>query len=168
VSKPTVTETQEDYLEAILILQEESGAARLSSIANHLNLHKSTVATTLQLLRKQGFVIYEPYKLITLTPTGARIARQIYRRHKALRKFLMEVLLLDEGTADETACKMEHGLSSRVIDRFVKFTEFVDECPYSDKVWLNDFGYFCTAGKHEECEHCSRAEHKIRSQDDKS
>ncbi len=157
MSKRSVTEIQEDYLEAILVLQKRVGAARLSAIARHLNLHKSTVSTTLQLLKKQGLVIYEPYQLIALTPVGSKIAKQIYKRHIALRKFLMEVLLLDEKTADETACKMEHGLSAQVIDRFVKFTEFVDECPYSDKVWLNEFGYFCKDKPRGRCEHCKRA-----------
>jgi DtxR family Mn-dependent transcriptional regulator len=154
MAKLGVSDVQEDYLEAILFIQSERSVARLTEIAHRLRLSKSTVSTTLKLLRKRGLVIYEPYRHIELTKAGARIARQVARRHLALRKFLIEVLLLDEKLADETACKMEHGISRQVIERFIKFTEFVQRCPYSVKEWLGGFGFHCREGA---CEHCESA-----------
>jgi DtxR family Mn-dependent transcriptional regulator len=149
-----VTEIQEDYLEAILVLEEENRVARLTDIARHLRLSKSTVSTTLGILKKHGFVVHEPYKPIALTPSGRRIARRILRRHEALRTFLVEVLLLDEKTADETACKMEHGIPRSAVERLVQFTEFVQECPHRDKAWLKGFGFYCVDGQRESCDRC--------------
>lgn len=166
--KTNISSIQEDYLEAILILQNKFGLARLTDISQHLGLCKSTVSTTLQLLKRQKLVLYEPYRKIDLTSKGVRIARQILKRHKALRSFLIKVLLLDEKLADETACKMEHGLSSEALERFVKFTEFVEKCPYSDKSWLNGFGYFCTSGCFEKCDQCQKVSpSKRKNADDK-
>jgi DtxR family Mn-dependent transcriptional regulator len=61
---------------------------------------------------------------------------------------------MDENLADETACKMEHGLSHEALDRIIKFTEFVERCPHSDKGWLKGFGFFCKNGTLEKCNHC--------------
>jgi len=152
-----VTYSQEDYLEAIYFLENEQGAARVTDIAWKLKLSKSAVSTTLHLLRQRGFVNYAPYKLITLTKTGRKAARKVARRHMALKRFLKEILLLDDQLADETACKMEHGISKQVITRISKFIEFVERCPRSGSKWLEGFGFYCQEGDESLCAHCSSA-----------
>jgi DtxR family Mn-dependent transcriptional regulator len=161
MSQADVTAIQEDYLETILVLQSENGTARLTSMARHLGLSKSTVSTTLQILRKHGLVVYEPYKTIALTASGTKIARQVLRRHQALRRFLVDVLLVDEEMADETACKIEHCVPKQVLDRIVAFTEFVEECPHSEKGWLDGFGFYCTTGALKECDHCNKERSRV-------
>ena len=94
-----ISSTLEDYLEVILRLLGEKGAARVRDIAKALSVHKSTVTVALRRLAEKGLVNYRPYELVTLTPQGEELGREILRRHQLIRRFLSEVLLL--GVPDE-------------------------------------------------------------------
>ena len=117
--------TQEDYVETIFRLAEENRVARVKDIAAHLGVHKSSVTGALRSLSEMGLVNYEPYGYITLTAVGEQRARRVLRRHEDLQSFLTEVLGLDDGTAEDAACKMEHTLPDPVVDRFIDFDDYI-------------------------------------------
>jgi Mn-dependent DtxR family transcriptional regulator len=103
-----------------------------------------------------GLVNYEPYGFVTLTAEGEKIASRVLRRHEALRDFMVHVLAIDEAEADKAACHMEHGISSRVVERFVEFADFVKTCPRAGAKWVHGFGYRCeeAAVEPQNCERC--------------
>lgn len=105
-----IHESAEDYLEAILMLQEEKGYARSVDIAARLNVTKPSVSFAMKRLRENGYLLMDEESLITLTEQGAAIARRIYDRHKTLTAFLTQ-LGVDPTTARADACKIEHDLS---------------------------------------------------------
>ena len=115
----------EDYLETILALVHKKGTARARDIAGSLAVHKSTVTAALRSLGAKGLVSYSPYENVTLTPAGRRIAAKVARDHGGIRRFLTEVLLLDERTADENACRMEHGMDREVAVRLDQFAQYM-------------------------------------------
>lgn len=115
----------EDYLETILGLVHAKGAARARDIADALAVHKSTVTAALRSLAAKGLITYSPYENAMLTPTGRRIAAKVARRHGGIRRFLTDVLLLDERTADENACRMEHVMDQQVTDRLDLFVQYI-------------------------------------------
>lgn len=151
-----ISVSAENYLEAIFLIAQEHAVARVKDIAERLKVSRPSVTGMLQSLRDRQLVNYEPYGFVTLTHEGADIAKRVVRRHEALRDFMVDVLSIDAAEADEAACHMEHGISKRVVDRFLEFAEFVQTCPRAGAKWVHGFGYRCkeaelTPG---DCERC--------------
>ncbi len=154
----SLTASQEDYLEAIFHISAEKMAARAKDISVYLDVRASSVTGALRILSKLGLVNYAPYDLITLTDSGRVAAEDIVGRHTALEHFLVHVLGVDTKEADDAACKMEHSVPKSIIERFVKYAEYVEKCPKGGITWESGFGYFCRNGcEDEECSACSLA-----------
>lgn len=117
----TISSTLEDYLETILVLTNEKGAARVRDISECLGVHKSTVTSALKSLCDKGLLNYAPYEIATLTDEGEKIAKGVRRIHKTIYRFLKDTLLLDETTAEENACRLEHVMDRKVVDRLILF-----------------------------------------------
>lgn len=115
----------EDYLEAIYIIVLHQGEARSKQIMEQLDVSGPSVTEAFQQLSEKGLIHYTPYEAITLTSTGKDIAQNLLNRHVALRTFFIEVLGIDYKTADEGACKIEHVASSTIIDRIIKYTDYL-------------------------------------------
>ena len=105
-----ILESSEDYLEAMLMMKERYGYIRSIDIANELNVTKPSVSYATKRLRQNGYITMDDEGLITLTDAGMAIASRIYERHKTLTCFFV-YLGVDEETAREDACKVEHDLS---------------------------------------------------------
>jgi len=150
-----LTASQEDYLEAIYHISAKKMASRAKDISKRLNVRASSVTGALRTLGKLGLINYAPYDLITLTPDGLVVAEEIVRKHRALEEFLVNVLGVDQKEADEAACKMEHSVPKEIVDRFVKYAEYVEKCPKGGITWNSGFGYYCKHGcTEEDCERC--------------
>ncbi len=150
-----LTASQEDYLEAIYHISAEKMAARAKDISRHLGVRASSVTGALRALGKMGLINYAPYDLITLTDEGRLVAEEIVRRHEALENFLVNVLGVEPEEADEAACRMEHSVPKAIVDRLVKYAEYVEKCPKGGITWNSGFGYYCKHGcTEEDCRHC--------------
>ena len=114
-SVQTLSASLEDYLEAIFHIVDEKQAARAKDIAQRLRVRASSVTGALQLLADKGLINYAPYDLITLTPKGKKLARDVILRHEALREFFTKVLAVDPDVAEEAACKMEHAIPPQIV-----------------------------------------------------
>ena len=106
-----INESIEDYLEQILIQQEQNGCARSVDIATSLGVTKASVSHATKLLRENGYIHMADDKCITLTPPGREIAERMYERHRVLARFLIR-LGVSEGTAFADACRIEHDISA--------------------------------------------------------
>lgn len=105
-----IRKAAEDYLEAMLMMKEKHGYIRSIDIANELGVTKPSVTYTTKRLRENGYITMDKDGLITLTDSGMEIASRIYGRHKTLTAFLIRLGVNDQ-TAREDACKIEHDLS---------------------------------------------------------
>lgn len=105
-----IHESAEDYLETILILKERRGQVRSIDIATEMNYSKPSISVAMKKLRENGYIQMDPDGYITLTDSGYAIASNIYDRHKVLTAFFIS-LGVDEKTAAEDACRIEHDLS---------------------------------------------------------
>lgn len=142
-----LSENLEDYLETILILQKENTVARVKDIAHKLNVLSGTVTSALRKLADKELIHYQPYSFITLTKNGEKIAQEVLRRHNVVKDFLQCVLLLDEGKAEENACRMEHAMDRVAINRLVQFIEYIYACPRTGEDWVSNFNTFFTQNK---------------------
>lgn len=117
-----IRESAEDYLEMILMLSEKKGEVRSIDIAAGLGVSKPSVSVAMKQLRENGYILMDQSNLITLTEAGLAIARKVYNRHKTITRFLMQ-LGVDEATAKEDACKIEHDLSTATFEAIRAHTE---------------------------------------------
>lgn len=111
-----IHKSAEDYLEAILMLKERIGAVRSIDVVNEMGFTKPSISIAMKHLRESGYIKMDGEGYITLTDSGREIAERIYARHKLLTKFLV-TLGVDEKTAAEDACKMEHDLSDQTFEK---------------------------------------------------
>ncbi len=146
MEKPLLTESMEDYLEAILELERRHKVARAKDIAERLNVKRGTVTGALKSLADKGLINYAPYSYVTLTAEGSAIAREISRRHQVIRNFLTEVLKIPTETAETTACRMEHVVEGMVLKRLVCFIDFIHQCPRAGNDMLQSFISYCDSG----------------------
>ena len=106
----TLQESGEMYLETILILSQKSGFVRSVDIGEKMGYSKPSVSRAVGILRQGGYIQVGKDGGITLTDSGRAVAEKIYERHRLLTRFLV-TLGVEEATAAEDACKIEHVIS---------------------------------------------------------
>lgn len=143
MKKKGLTASLEDYLETIYHIIEEKQAARVKEIAKRLEVNNSSVTGALKNLAGKGLLNYAPYDVISLTEKGEEVALDVIRRHRIMKKFITDILCLEEEMAEDAACKMEHSVTPEVLERIVRFVEFTEVCPRNGKEWITGFQRFC-------------------------
>ncbi len=117
------TESREDYLETILILSQERPYVRSVDVAERLGVTKPSVSRAISLLRTAGMINMDPHDgALTLTEAGRAVAEHVYGRHQLLTKVLT-MLGVDEKTAAQDACRIEHVVSEETMDRLREHVE---------------------------------------------
>ena len=101
-------ESGEMYLETVYVLSK-NGVVRSLDVAEYMGFSKPSVSRAVGLLKQGGYLLMDKDGYLTLTESGLDVAKKIYERHTLLSKFLR--LGVDEKTATEDACKMEHDIS---------------------------------------------------------
>ena len=110
-----IHESGEDYLEAILMIKKRSGNVRSIDVARELSFSKPSVSVAMKNLREKEQIRVTPEGYIYLTDSGRAIAEMIYERHQLLSRGLLS-LGVDEQTATEDACRIEHVISKESFD----------------------------------------------------
>ncbi len=106
----SLLESGEMYLETILVLSQKKNAVRSIDVAEEMSFSKPSVSRAMGILKKGGYIEIDSLGHITLTDSGREAAERIYERHRILSEILIR-LGVDEKTATEDACKMEHYIS---------------------------------------------------------
>lgn len=109
-----IQKASEDYLEAMLMMQEKHGYIRSTDVAEQLDVKKPSVSYATKRLRENGYITMDEKGLITLTDAGMEIATRIYERHRLLTEFFIH-LGVDEETARDDACRIEHDISEKTF-----------------------------------------------------
>lgn len=113
-------ESGENYLETILLIQKRESSVRAIDIANELNFSRASVSRAMSSLKASQHIEIIDNK-ITLTELGLKVANAIYEKHCVFKEFLIHIGV-EEKTASEEACKMEHVVSDetfRCLKEFV-------------------------------------------------
>ena len=143
--KKGMSETEEDYLRVIYELSEEKGYATVSDVAQRLSVKPPSVTDMIKKLSDSGYVIYEPYKPITLSEEGKDIAMAVADKHRVLKNFLT-ILGIDPEIAEEDACGIEHHLHPDTTELLTKFVEFIQMAPRQPR-WLEHFNTYLETGE---------------------
>jgi Mn-dependent DtxR family transcriptional regulator len=107
---PMATPSMEDYLEKIYKLIDEKGYARVSDIAEGLEVHPSSVTKMIQKLDKDNYLVYEKYRGLVLTNKGKKMGKRLVDRHQLLEDFL-HIIGVQEDNIYRDVEGIEHHLS---------------------------------------------------------
>jgi Mn-dependent DtxR family transcriptional regulator len=120
------TPSMEDYIERIYLLIEDKGYARVSDIAEGLEVHPSSVTKMVQKLDKDKYLVYEKYRGFMLTPKGKKLGKRLVYRHELLEDFLKVIGVSMENIYTDVE-GIEHHLSWDAIDRIGDLVQFFEE-----------------------------------------
>jgi DtxR family Mn-dependent transcriptional regulator len=116
----------EDYLETIAEILTEDEHAHTKDIARKLGVSMPSVTNALQALATRGLISYRSHAPVQLTDAGSAKAAAIRRRHNALRRFLSDLLKIDQEEANAAACRIEHVIGEPVTSRMTALVEAVE------------------------------------------
>ena len=117
-----IKESGENYLEAILVLKNKKGNVRSIDIAHELMVSKPSVSVAMKHFRENGYIEVSSDGSISLTEKGQAVATRVYERHQIITKALM-ALGVDEITALEDACRIEHDISDKTFEKIKEHIE---------------------------------------------
>lgn len=120
------TPGMEDYIEQIYLHLESKGVARVSDVAESLEVLPSSVTKMAQRLDREGYVLYERYKGLELTDKGLKFGKKLVRRHYLLEQFL-RIIGVDEENIYGDVEGIEHHLSWNAIDRITDLVEAMEQ-----------------------------------------
>ena len=106
----SIHESGEMYLEAILVLSQKNGFVRSIDVSEYLGYSKPSVSRAVGILKNGNYIVVDKDGSLSLTESGKEIAEKIFERHTVLSKMLLR-LGVDEATAAEDACRIEHVIS---------------------------------------------------------
>ena len=128
------SEAIEDFLKAIYLLEQEHERVQTSMLAEALNITAPSTTEMAKKLAKANLVVHEPYRGISLTPAGKRVALEIVRHHRLIELFLVEALGYTWDEVHDEAERLEHAVSERLAERIAEYLSDPDYDPHGDPI----------------------------------
>ena len=151
-----LSESLETYLLAIDSLLEKQTSIIVKDVAVFLNYGGATTSDSIKKLKQKGYVNYEPYDNITLTPKGKEAVSLKKYRHYTITKFLNKVLDIDLKKAEKNAQAIEYSMTKDVLTRLVGFMDFMEQCACPEPKWIKSCKSTMENGEIlEKCRSCS-------------
>jgi DtxR family transcriptional regulator, Mn-dependent transcriptional regulator len=135
----SLSHSLEDYLEAVYLISNEKKVVRIKEVADFLKVKMPSVVDAISKLKERELVIHEKYGYLNLTRKGLDAARNIYKKHEEVYRFLNQFLGMDEETSERDACEIEHCISKNTLSRIIRLMEHIDSGPSGYPEWLVNF-----------------------------
>jgi DtxR family Mn-dependent transcriptional regulator len=126
------------YAAEIYRLQQDHAEVKLSDLAEHVEASAQAVSRMARRLKKDGFLIHEPYRGVRLTPAGERIAMPALRRHRLIEVFLVRIMEYDWAQAHDLSDTFELGINQKLEDRIDEMTGHPARCPHGEPIPSKD------------------------------
>ena len=132
-----LTKSLEKYLLAITEIEASGNSnIKVKDVANFLNIGGPSTADAIKTLKEKGYINYEPYQDITLTIKGKnKINIKKYRKN-TIERFLTNVLEIENSMAQTSAENIEFSMPEIVLERFVHFLDFMEQCTCKEPKWI--------------------------------
>lgn len=145
--KSDLSQSLEDYLEAIYMISKEKKIVRVKDIVTKLNVRSSSVIGALKKLKERGYVNQEHYGYIVLTPSGLKSSEELLKKHKSLYKFFNSILKVNSKIAEKDACAIEHHISEETYSKMMRLIDFIERSSDSGEKWHENLLIFLKTGK---------------------
>ncbi len=123
------TPSQEDYLEAIWVLTDEKGYARVADLAERLQISPASASKMVRRLHDAGLLTYERYRGFSFTPQGRRTGRLLYARHQILERLLTQLALGSREDIYRIVEGIEHHFDVTRLEQIGRLVSYIDEHP---------------------------------------
>lgn len=133
-----LSQSIEDYLKAIYILETEGEGASTTNIAEVLSVSSASVTNMLKRLAKMNLIDHKSYKGAQLTESGKKIALEILRHHRLLELYLKEIMGYSWDEVHEEAEKLEHHISEQFEDKIAELLDHPTHDPHGDPIPTKD------------------------------
>ena len=148
--------TVEEYVEVIDDLLSANPVARVKDIAAARGVTLPTVSSAMDKLQELGLAKHEHYGFVTLTEEGKVLASELDTIHRTFKKLFVEVLGVEEETAEKDACNLEHYISPGTQEALLKFLIYLENCPRGSEKMLKLYhDCFLFTDQMENCGECS-------------
>ncbi len=132
----------EMYLKSVLLLGRDNPSVRVKDVADAMSVTMASATEALGTLKGRGLVLHDSYRDVRLSARGRRTAEDILHRFEVLRRFLTEVLGVEDGQARRDACEVEHVASSETMERLTAFLEYVGQCRHNVPAVIQHFQHY--------------------------
>lgn len=129
-----LTESEEEYLEAIYRLKGYDRQVKVSELAKNLDVTEPSVVEMLKKLENKGFLDYERYAGVKLTEKGVEEGMRVIRRHRLAERLLCDVLDRDISQVHEEACRLEHSVANETADEIARVLDGPTTCPHGNPI----------------------------------
>ena len=136
VAKPALTDAIQDYLREIYKLGAETDGGRVSvtALAKRQGVSPASASAMVKKLAALELAVHEPYRGVTLTPAGEKVALEVIRHHRLLELYLAETLGLHVDEVHDEAERLEHVISEELEERIDKALGFPTHDPHGDPI----------------------------------
>jgi len=134
VPKPALTDAIQDYLREIYKLGTESGRVSVTALAKRLAVSPASVSAMVKKLAALELAVHEPYRGVTLTPAGERVALEVIRHHRLLELYLAKTLGVHVDEVHDEAERLEHVLSEELEQRIDRALGYPTHDPHGDPI----------------------------------
>ncbi len=121
MAKPALTDAIQDYLREIYKLGAEGARVSVTALAKRQRVAPASASAMVKKLAALGLAVHQPYRGITLTSAGERVALEVIRHHRLLELYLAETLGLAVDDVHDEAERLEHVISEELEQRIVGF-----------------------------------------------
>src|SRR5437762_7493626 len=132
--KPALTEAIQDYLRAVYLLGEQGERVAVTALAKRLHVSPASASAMVKKLAALELAEHAPYRGVTLSPAGERVALEVIRHHRLLELYLAETLGLHVDAVHDEADKLEHVLSEELEERIDRALGFPTHDPHGDPI----------------------------------
>lgn len=129
-----LSESEEEYLEALYRMGGSENQVRVGKLAKSLDIKEPSVVEMLKKLEDKNFLNYEKYSGAELKGRGNEIGKRVARRHRLAERLLCDVLDRDLSQVHEEACKLEHSLADETADEIARVLENPETCPHGNPI----------------------------------
>ncbi|MCC6298022.1 MAG: metal-dependent transcriptional regulator [Anaerolineales bacterium] len=130
----TVSPAMQRYAAEIYRLQQDHAQVSLSLLSSHVDASAQAISTMVKRLNTSGYLVHEPYRGVTLTKEGERIAMPSLRRHRLTEVFLVRVMQYDWASAHTLADTFERGINDELEDRMDELAGYPTRCPHGEPI----------------------------------
>jgi DtxR family Mn-dependent transcriptional regulator len=134
MAKPALTDAIQDYLREIYKLGEEDSMVSVTALAKRLDVSPASASAMVKKLAALDLAVHEPYRGVTLTAAGEKVALEIIRHHRLLELYLAETLGLHVDDVHDEAERLEHVLSEELEQRIDRALGYPTHDPHGDPI----------------------------------
>src|SRR5436305_6484031 len=134
VAKPALTDAIQDYLREIYKLGADGGRVSVTALAKRQGVSPASASAMVKKLAALDLAVHQPYRGITLTTAGEKVAIEVIRHHRLLEVYLAETLGVDVDEVHGEAERLEHALSEELEERIDKVLGFPTHDPHGDPI----------------------------------